>query len=381
MTLIVNWRGSDELHDGSAKAPTDTGAESGDPAALDADGREHLELKELALNYSVEDACFWLRRSDNSLAKFRPGAVVLVVDQESALPASGSAAAKRLRNGDMALVRFAADGHTPLNRLVVWDASHGTGGGWLVPMPLLTELQDVDHTASPALGTMPIWTYPAGHTSVDGKFYFNSPNAHLKNWDSTVHWESGATVFHNGELWRATQENSNVEPVIEAGKAMLFIHIAGEPSFALVPTGISSTPPPAGTQPMGAMRYAYWLVYKSDQDMDVWKFKITGKNPTTGKLEGVWEEKTWPCVSWRHPIPPPTKIDALSVWVWIYDQPGGTVQPVIGQQKWAQIHLSINVGQANDVEAMQPKGGDILVFDANKKKWVATSKADFLAMP
>jgi hypothetical protein len=93
VTLIVNWRGSDELLDGSAKAPTDTGAESSDPAALDADGREHLELKELALNYSVEDACFWLRRSDDSLAKFRPGAVVLVVDQESALPAAGSPAA------------------------------------------------------------------------------------------------------------------------------------------------------------------------------------------------------------------------------------------------------------------------------------------------
>ena len=75
MGLIINWRGSDELVDGSAKAPTDDGLETGRPEALDAAGREHLELREIAVNYSAEDPCLWLRKSDNTLAKFTPAGV------------------------------------------------------------------------------------------------------------------------------------------------------------------------------------------------------------------------------------------------------------------------------------------------------------------
>lgn len=75
MGLIINWRGSDELVDGSAKAPTDDGLETGRPEALDAAGREHLELREIAVNYSAEDPCLWLRKSDNTLAKFSPAGV------------------------------------------------------------------------------------------------------------------------------------------------------------------------------------------------------------------------------------------------------------------------------------------------------------------
>jgi hypothetical protein len=258
----------------------------------------------------------------------------------------------------------------------------GGGGGPGAPgiTPNLTALNDVDRSGSPSLGTMPIWTYAAGQPHTSGKFQWNTPNAHLKNWDSIVHWEAGATVFHQGQLWRATQDNTNVEPVLETGKTHLFIHIPGEPSFAIIPTGISSTPPPSGTQPMGAMRYAYWLQYVDDHNMHVWKFKITGKNPTTGQLEGVWEQKSWPCIAWRSPIAPPTSFAGLSVWVWIYDA-NGTAQPIIGQQKWAQIHLSTFISQANDVKAAFPNHGDVLVFDSNENKWVNMSKADFLAMP
>lgn len=378
MGMFVNWRGSSELRDDRAKAPTDTGTEQGSPQALDGNGREYLEVKELAINYSAEDPCLWLRKSDNSLAKFRPGTLTVVVNTASDLPQPNTAAARRLNSGDVALVRFAADGHTPLNRQLYWDAVHGQ---WLVPVSQLKELSDVDHTSQPALGTMPIWTYPAGQPHTSGKFFFNSPNAHLKNYDSTIHWESGSTVFHQGHIWRATQENSNIEPQLEPGKTHLFIHIPGEPSFALIPTGISAAPPPAGTQPMGAMRYAYWLQYTDDHTMKVWKFKVTGKNPSTGKLEGVWEEKSWPCVAWRHPIAPPTRFDPLSVFVWIYDEPTGTAAPVIGQQAWAQIHMSMNLSQGNDVNAPFPKHGDVLVYDGTQHKYVNMTKAQFLAMP
>jgi hypothetical protein len=258
-------------------------------------------------------------------------------------------------------------------------SSTGIGGGGSPGSPQLTPnltaLNDVTKHSSPALGQVPIWTYVSGQQAHEGFWNFAAPVAHLKNWESVVHWESGATVFYNGHIWRATQDNTAVEPILEPGKAQLFIHIPGEPSFAIVPTGISSGPPPSGTQPMGTMKYAYWLQYVDDHTMHVWKFKITGTDPATHKPVGHWEVQGWPTIPWRHPIPPPTKFDPLSVFVWIYDEPGGTAVPIIGQQKWAQIHLSTNLGQSNDVDAPFPQNNDILVYDSTRKKWVNKPQA------
>ena len=119
--LIVSWKGTDALQAGSAKAPTDDGLETGKPDVLDATGREHLELRELAVNYSTEDPCIWLRKKDNTLAKFRPTAGVKVVDRATDLPVPGTPAAKALKPGDSYLVRFSPDGVTAENRLVIWD--------------------------------------------------------------------------------------------------------------------------------------------------------------------------------------------------------------------------------------------------------------------
>jgi len=126
--LIVNWRGTDALVGGSAKAPTDDGLLTGKPDALDGAGREFLELRELAVNYSTEDPCIWLRKKDNTLAKFRPTAGVRVVDKVTDLPVPGTPQAKALKSGDAFLVRFAPDGTTGENRLVVWDEQINTPG-------------------------------------------------------------------------------------------------------------------------------------------------------------------------------------------------------------------------------------------------------------
>lgn len=128
MGLVINWKRSGALQGGKALAPTDTGASTGDPSALDAQGHERLELGELAVNYNASDPCIWLRKSDNSLAKFRPASGIAVVNRELDLPALASGA---LSDGDTFLVRYAADGTTAQNRLVVYDATLNAGaGGW-----------------------------------------------------------------------------------------------------------------------------------------------------------------------------------------------------------------------------------------------------------
>jgi len=106
VSLIVNWRGTAALQGGGAKAPTDDGTVTGSVKALDADGREHLEVRELAINYSAEDPCIWLRKADDTLAKFRPTAGVQVVNRAADLPVPGSTAAQSLKSGDTYLVRY-----------------------------------------------------------------------------------------------------------------------------------------------------------------------------------------------------------------------------------------------------------------------------------
>ena len=131
MSLVVNWRGSDDLQNGSAKAPTDTGLDTGNPAATDASGREYLELRELAVNYSNEDPCLWLRKKNGTLAKFRPTAGLTIVNREADLPAANTPASASLRSGDAYVVRYASDGITPMHRLVVWDSTLNGGlGDW-----------------------------------------------------------------------------------------------------------------------------------------------------------------------------------------------------------------------------------------------------------
>lgn len=127
MSLIVNWKGSSKLVSGFAAAPTDSGLRTGDPSKLDADGRQLLERRELAVNDSPTDPCIWLRLADDTMAKFRPRSELLVVKTAADLPAPGVTGSPALQHGDLAVVRFAADGTTPLHRLAVFDGSSSPG--------------------------------------------------------------------------------------------------------------------------------------------------------------------------------------------------------------------------------------------------------------
>jgi hypothetical protein len=191
VALIVNWRGTDALVGGSAKAPTDDGLESGKPDALDVNGRELLELRELAVNYSAADPCIWLRKNDNTLAKFRPTAGVQVVNRAADLPVPGSTAAQSLKSGDTYLVRYAPDGTTSLNRLVVWDQTLPPSGGWnwqVSPRTYVKQLlaaADVA-TAGPAgqqlqTGDLQL-TVDAGHEQL--KVYTGRSWVEVFGWDS-----------------------------------------------------------------------------------------------------------------------------------------------------------------------------------------------------
>ena len=119
MSITVNWKRSSTLKDGAALAPTDTGVVTGVPS---------LEDGELAVNTSAEDPCLWLRKADDTLAKFRPTAGVRVVDKATDLAVPGTPQAKALKSGDAFLVRFTPNGTTPENRLVVWDEQINSPG-------------------------------------------------------------------------------------------------------------------------------------------------------------------------------------------------------------------------------------------------------------
>jgi hypothetical protein len=262
-------------------------------------------------------------------------------------------------------------------QVITWDAATGKWIAQNNPVKL-TELRDVDQHAAPSLGTVPVWTYQAGHPE-DGRFNFATQPAHIKNWESVVHWESGAAVYHRGHLWRATQDNTNHEPQIEPGRATLYLYQAGEPSFGLVPIGISSGVPASGEQPWPSMKYAYWLQILSDTDAHIWKLILQRVDPVTKVKYGTWVKQTWPVVAWRYHLAPPAKMPPGISIVWINDDENGNATPVIGQQQWARLDLTTSLASAEDSRIGFLKHHDVLVYDATTKKWVNMSKADFLA--
>jgi len=245
VALIVNWRGSDELVSGSAKAPTDDGLITGQPQALDADGREHLELRELAVNYSAEDPCIWLRKKDNSLAKFRPTAGIRVVDRVADLPRVGTPAAAALRTGDTFLVRYAPDGSTPLNRLVVWDQTLGapvpaTGlpsGDWnwdISPRHYIKDLLADADVAKSGAAAMPLQEGDLQLTIEGGseqlKVYVLTPTG--GQWVEVFGWETlRRTVGSNHWAGRFSDlpSPSIGAPITEGSAYMVALDLLGEP--------------------------------------------------------------------------------------------------------------------------------------------------------
>ena len=236
----------------------------------------------------------------------------------------------------------------------------------------LTSLADINQHSKPALGEMPIWTYATGQTSSQGQFVWATPSAHIKTWDSTRHWESGATVLHDGRLWRATHDNSNVEPKFEEGKITLFIKVPGEPSFGIVPMGLGAAAPPSGPQDLPPSKYAYYVEYTAPSTFSIWKFIVKGANPQTHKPYGEWEGRPWQCIVWRGITPPPPSPPGI-VMVWLYGPPTSTHAPVLGQQQWAPLDLQGSITTSVDVAADAPKDNDILVYNASTHKWTAVA--------
>lgn len=248
-----------------------------------------------------------------------------------------------------------------------WSRMLSGGGGGSAGMTM-RQLADVYHKAAPLLGEMPIWSYPPGSSSTEGQFFFKTPNAHIKSWDSVVNWEAGSVVYHNGQLWRAIFENHNVEPAHEEGKVTLFIKIPGEPSFGIVPMTLGPNQPPSGEQPPPPSKYAYHVQYVSDTNISIWKFVYKGLNPITGQRFGEWEGRPWQCIVWRGLVPPPASPPG-TVMVWLYGTTGHA--PVLGQQKWAPLDISSSLSTAPDVDAPAPKDNMILVYSASEHKWKA----------
>jgi hypothetical protein len=249
---------------------------------------------------------------------------------------------------------------------------------WTSSPPKLTELGDVNQGYHPQLGEMPIWSYPAGHPSTEGKFFFKSPNAHIKSWDPIPEWESGAVVYHHGGLWRAVFTNHDVEPEMEPGRVTLFINVRGEPSFGIVPMGLAAGPPASGHQPMPPSKFAYHVDYQSDRQIFLWKWVLKGRDPVTHEVYGEWELKpTWTCIVWRGITPPPAKVPPNAVMVWIYTSSGNPSPPVLGQQKWAPLEIDGSLATCTDVDAVNSHHHDILVYDTASRRWVGTRLQDF----
>lgn len=263
-------------------------------------------------------------------------------------------------------------------QVITWDANANTWVASTVHPPKLTELADVIHSDSPHLNSTVMWTYVAGQTASQGRWTFGTQPAHIKNWDSTVHWESGAAVYYHGQLWRATRDSSNVEPAVEEGRTQLYIHVAGEPTFGILPTDITTAAPPTGTQRMG-FRLGYWLQYTDDHHMAVWKFVTKGLDPTDHHPIGEWEGRPWTCMVWRNPNPPSAPVPPGTVVVWIRCDPTSTVHPVKGQQDWASLELNSYLSQSADVEQGVPADGDILTYSAANHKWVRITRAQLAA--
>lgn len=260
----------------------------------------------------------------------------------------------------------------------------GIGGGGSPSGPLeshlpkLVELLDIDHTAAPSLGEVPIWRYAPG-AEASAKFVFGSPNAHIKAWDSTTHYAGGECIFYQGRIWRSIRDNINVEPLLSPGKTTLYIDVPGEPTFGIVPLAIGTTDPPAGDLPAAAFRYRYYLKYIDDHQAEVWKFVVKGIDPSTHKPFGVWEGRPWISIVWRSNVPPPMPMPLGVVSIWIYGDPDNTNTPVVGQDGWAPLEMGHYLSASADVEIVHPQDWSMLRYDAASHKWVEVRLADLKA--
>jgi hypothetical protein len=252
-------------------------------------------------------------------------------------------------------------------------------GGPAAPLapPKLQDLADLSKRAAPSLGEAPTWTYPAGHPE-QGQFVYKTSNAHIKNWDSVSNFESGTVVYHQGQIWRATRDSSNVEPRVEDGRTQLYIHVPGEPTFGILPTDITTTPPPSGLQPI-QFKLGYWLQYTNDRTISVWKFVIKGADPGTKRPIGEWEGRPWTCFAWRSPNPPSAPVPPNTVVVWIRTK-SKSAAPIKGQQDWASLEFESFLSECEDVAAPTPANNDVLLYDATAQKWVNTSLKDLAAL-
>jgi hypothetical protein len=167
----------------------------------------------------------------------------------------------------------------------------------------------------------------------------------------------------------------NVEPAVEAGRTQLYIHVDGEPTFGILPTDITSTPPPAGNQPQ-VFKLGYWLQYTDDHNMVVWKWVMKGLDPGTHHPYGEWEARPWTCIPWRNINPPGNKVPPGLVVVWIRAEPGSTVPPIKGQQDWATLEVTNYLSVCADVATPNPVNHDVLLYDAASHKWTETRLSD-----
>ena len=260
-------------------------------------------------------------------------------------------------------------------QVITWDDNLKQWVASAVPTPKLEELRDVDHQADPSLGEGPIWRFAPGGED-QASFKFGTPNAHIKPWDSTVHWESGACVFYEGRLWRSIRDNTNVEPVLDDGKVTIYLRVKGEPTFGIIPVSVDPNDPPAGNIALGSVgsRYGYHLKYTNDTTMEVWKFVVKGIDPGTHKPFGVWEGRPWTCMVWRGLVPPPASPPG-TVMVWIYGEPGHTHAPVLGQSVWAPMELGHSLATAVDVDVRNAGNNDLLMYNGASHKWEHCSLA------
>lgn len=261
---------------------------------------------------------------------------------------------------------------------IVWDAKLQN---WIAAKVLmqLQRLSDIDQHSSPSLGETPLWSYAQGAENF-AMFRWGTPNAHIKPWDDIRNWESGAACYHQGRLWRCIHNNADIEPTLEDGKLSLYLHVKGEPTFSIVPMGLSAAAPPSGEieATITTSHYAYHVEYINDSTATIWKFIVGGKSPVTHRPIGRWEARPWQVLVWRNLFPPPAAPPGFA-YLWIYGAPGHTAAPILGQQTWAPLELGHNLSAGADVDCPHPQDGDLLTYQASSRKWRAIRRADLHA--
>lgn len=122
---------SNVLLNGQAAAPTDSGYVTGDPSQPNPNrnGLPYLEIGEIALNYASGDPAIFIRKDDDTLAKFTPASGVKIVDTIADLPPLQPVPP---RAGDTYFVKFNADRSQLIWRCYVFDPSIPPAGGWAI---------------------------------------------------------------------------------------------------------------------------------------------------------------------------------------------------------------------------------------------------------